>query len=394
VDNAEGPMAKKRVAVVGLGAMGSSTVSALARDGEAEVFGFERFQLGHERSSHHGETRAIRMAYFEGSFYVDLLRLAFDKWDELQSSSSDVLFNRVKALEGGFPGSDMVDGILEADEKHQLGVERLTNTVVRERYPQFEIPSDWTVVLEHQAGYLRPELIIKKYVEIADKSQANLQFGCPVLAIEPRGSGVALHLMEDGRRSVKEFDSVVLTAGPWMKDMLADLLPELAAKLKLTRQVSAWFESPQRNNFNLESEFPVFALQTQDDIFYGFPDVTGQGVKISSHKVGDEFAHPVDRDDTVTDADIEPLLNFAKTYLPGAVGPTTHRKSCTYTNSHDGHFFIGLHPRYPQIVLASPCSGHGFKFASIFGPVLAELAMTGTTKYQNEIKEFRLDRTR
>jgi len=166
----------------------------------------------------------------------------------------------------------------------------------------------------------------------------------------------------------------VLAAGPW----IADLLPELRAHLTLTRQPLVWFR-PKDPELVKGDRMPVFSLQTENDLIYGFPDIFGTGVKTASHLSGGGMSRPDGPRSEVSAGEKAALRAVLERYVPAAAGSSSNETTCIYTRTSDGHFVLGLHPDKPQIVLASPCSGHGFKFSSIVGEVLADLATTQIT---------------
>jgi sarcosine oxidase len=100
--------------------------------------------------------------------------------------------------------------------------------------------------------------------------------------------------------------------------------------------------------------------------------------------------YPEDPDREPTLRDEQVLRELAERYFPDGVGPTMSLKSCMFTNTPDHHFIIDLHPAYPQVAFTSPCSGHGFKFASVIGEIMADLAQNGHTRH--DIEFFRLQR--
>jgi sarcosine oxidase len=372
--------AKCDVAVVGLGVYGCAAAYDLAKRGQ-QVCAFEQFDFGHTRGSSHGESRAIRMAYFEGPFYVALLKEAYRQWDEFQVPSGN-LFRRTGMLEAGYRGSAMVKGVRASAALNGLDLGSRSELA---RFPQFRLPADWDVAFERDAGYLRPELILAEFARRAEKLGASLHPNTAVTAIRPRAGSVVV----ETTRGAVEAGSAIVVAGAWMtSEWVQEWLPELRPRLKLTRQTVAWFRP---RNPALFVQMPVFGLEVaKDEIFYGFPDITGAGVKVALHSRGEALQDP---DDAVAPAgaeDSRPLESYLRQYLPEAIGPITGQ-TCIYTNTSDGHFVIDRAPSYPQIVFASACSGHGFKFASILGPILADLSLGDEARYDRfEISRFKL----
>jgi sarcosine oxidase len=367
------------IAVIGLGAMGSAALFHLARRGKRAV-GIERFDRGHARGSSHGESRAIRLGYFEHPSYVPLARAAYEGWYELERLTGETVLTRTGVLEMGKPGSAIVDGSLAASRLHGLEHELLHAAEIRRRYPQFTLPDNYTAVWQPDGGFVRPELANRLHLELAERAGATVIENRKVMAIEPDAHSVRI-VLEDG---AIEAGSVIVAAGAW----IGDLVPELRRKLTVTRQVLCWFE-PRRAEAVAPGNLPVFIVEGADDIAYGFPNV-GSGFKCASHNDSGTLSHAdVARQDAGPE-DEKRMRDFLDAYLPDAAGPLKAMQTCMYTKTPDEDFVLDLHPSDPRIVVASPCSGHGFKFASVIGEVLADLATERTTRH--DISRFRMDR--
>jgi sarcosine oxidase len=361
------------VAVVGLGAMGSAALFHLASRGK-RVIGIEQFEPGHARGSSHGESRLIRLAYFEHPSYVPLVRLAYRNWRALEDLTGAQVLVTSGILEAGRPGSAIVRGSLQACLDHDLPHQPLTPAEASRRFPAVRLPPDWEAVFQPDAGILLPELAIRLHVEAARARGAEVRCGSRVLEAAPAAGGVRLRL-QDG--TPIEAGAVVLAAGPWM----GALTPRLAPRLQLTRQALVWLEPAEPELVRLD-RLPLFMFDGDDDVIYGVPDFAGTGVKAASHN----SCGPIDDPDAprpdVSQAEVLQVERALRRHLPAAVGRLARTMTCTYTRiarPDDDDFVIGLDPDCPQIVLASPCSGHGFKFASIIGEILADLATTGAT---------------
>lgn len=369
------------VAVVGLGAMGSSALRHLALRGR-RVIGLERATPGHAGGSSHGESRIIRLAYFEHPSYVPLVRRAYEGWRALERASGRTILTVTGILEAGTPGSEIVEGSLASSRLHDIPHEQLSARAISQRFPAFTLPDGWEGVFQPDAGILRPELAISLQVEAAVAAGAEIRTDAVVRAIEPRGGGVRVTLA-DG--SAIQAGSAIVAAGPW----IAELVPELAPALTLTRQVMAWFK-PVQPALTTTAAFPVFLLQTETDAVYGFPDFAGTGVKAASHQPGRRLASAGDARQDATLAEVRPIQAVLERCIPAAAGPVAAMRTCIYTHAPDEDFIVDLHPRHPEIVIASACSGHGFKFASIMGEALADLAVSGSTDL--DISRFRMAR--
>jgi len=361
---------KHDVAVVGLGAMGSATTYALAQRG-VRVIGIDRFEPPHDRGSSHGESRVIRMAYFEDPAYVPLLRLAFEHWRRLESNTGERVLTITGVIEAGYQGAPLVEGSVRSAVQHGLPHEVLRASEVNLRFPAFSLPADWDCVFQPDGGVLRPESAIRLFLCAAQGSGAQLCLNTVVRSVQPVADHAEIQL-ESGE--IIEAGSVVLCAGPW----ISEIIPELRGHSVLTRQPLVWFR-PSDQGLVRPDRMPVFLLQTKDDLVYGFPDLFGTGVKVASHLSGGDLPGPDAPRAEASDEEKAYLRTVLKRYVPAASGDPCHATTCIYTRAPDGHFVLGLHPRHPQIVIASPCSGHGFKFASVFGEVLADLATRQAT---------------
>ena len=368
------------VVVVGLGAMGSAALYELAGRG-ARVLGIERFEPGHDRGSSHGESRAIRLSYFEHPDYVPLLHTAFAKWRALEDACGETLLTVTGILEAGRPGSEVVLGSQTASRQHGLVHEMLDADEVARRFPAFRLPEDWTAHHQPQGGFLRPERAIHRFVDQARRRGAETWTDTRVFDIRPGPRAVTIHTA----RGTVETDRVVVTAGPW----IGGFAPELAPHLTLTRQVLGWF-APIDPALVRPEVFPVFVLDGATDTCYGFPDFSGTGVKAASHRMGRVLARADDLRQDGDAADEDQIRRGLMPYVPAADGPLLKMRTCLYTRSPDDFFFVDHAPTDRRIVLASPCSGHGFKFASVIGEILADLALDGSTLHA--VDRFRIDR--
>jgi sarcosine oxidase len=367
------------VVVIGLGAMGSAAVASLARRG-CRVVGIERFAPGHDRGSSHGATRIIRLGYFEHPSYVPLLRAAYPLWHDLAAKSGVPLVHITGIVEIGAPDSDVVAGTLRASLMHGLAHEVLDARALMRRFPAFRMPADFVGVFQADGGFLRAEQAIHAQLALARDAGAQLRVGEDVIAVEPRGAGVRVVT----RNGVIEAGCAIVTAGPWVRS----LLPGLPAPIRVTRQVLGWFEPSDRALF-APGRFPVFLVQNEDGVFYGFPD-DGAGVKVAKHHHADETVDPDRCEREVSAADEAMIRAVLAAHLPAADGRRLAATTCLYTMTPDGDFILDRLPGHEAIIVASPCSGHGFKFAPVIGEILADLALSGATPH--DISRFALAR--
>nr|WP_255216181.1 N-methyl-L-tryptophan oxidase [Pseudenhygromyxa sp. WMMC2535] len=376
-----------RVAVVGGGTMGLAAAWALARRG-ARVEVFERHGHVHELGSHGGHTRIIRHAYHEGSDYVGLVSRADREWTALGERVGETLLVRCGLLEFGAPDDPEFAATLAALDEHGVEHQRLSATTARARYP-FEIPPGWDACLSPGSGYLRVRACLDALRDEAQAAGATLHYGVGVRELELGGARVGLRL-EDGRQI--QADHLVIAAGAWA----ARLLPIAARVQPLTilRRVLAWSDACLR-------ELPAWGAFTPEGFFYGFPaNDEGarepqaealRGCKLACHQAragaegitADLVAHmdaaqrsPESVAREVDERDLAPLRAFIARYFPAA-GQLRASKTCLYTQTASGDFWIEPHPEDPRVSIAAGFSGHGFKFAPAVGLAVAALAIDG-----------------
>jgi sarcosine oxidase len=367
-------------AIIGLGVMGSAALAASARRGR-RVIGIDRFALGHDRGSSHGATRVIRLGYFEHPSYVPLVRAAYPMWRELEARSGVPLLTITGIVEMGAPWSELVAGTLRSARQHGLLHEVLDAAGVMKRFPVFRLPEDFIGVFQPDGGVLRAEPAVAAFQAVARQAGADLRTEERVLGVALDGDGVRVTTERGDVRA----GCAIVAAGPWVKA----LLPHLAAPLRVTRQVLAWFAPARHPSQFAAGRLPVFLLQNPDGVFYGFP-ANATGVKIAKHHHFDEAVDPENCDRTVSAADETAIRGVLKAHVPDADGPLVAARTCLYTMAPDGDFILDRLPGCPQIIVASPCSGHGFKFAPVIGEILADLAATGRTDH--DISRFSLNR--
>jgi sarcosine oxidase len=359
------------VIVLGIGGMGSAALYHIARRGR-KCLGLERFNIPNDRGSSHGITRVIRLAYHENPSYVPLLRRAYELWRELETKSSSRLLYVTGSIDAGAPGSSLFEGSRKSCELQDLGYEVLTSAQLTARFPADRLPSDTLALFQPQGGFLLPEACISSHVILAQSYGAEVHARERVRAWEPRGEGVIV----ETERERYEADRLIISAGAWV----SEFVPALAGKAVPERQVLAWL-SPLRPDWFRPDIFPVFNLVVQEGRYYGFPVFGVPGFKFGRYHHRNEQVNP-DTDDRECHVEDEQILRqFAERYFPDGSGPTLSLHCCLFTNTPDEHFIIDSLPGFPQVIVASPCSGHGFKFASVVGEILADLAETGTTHY-------------
>ena len=368
------------VAVIGLGATGSAALYRLASR-KARVVGIEQFEPAHDRGSSHGRTRIIRLGYFEHPSYVPLVRHAYSLWRELEKASGQKLLTVTGIAEIGAPDSELVAGTLASSRQHGLPHTVLDAKDVMRKIQAFVLPPDFVGVMQPDAGVLEVEPAIRAHLALARDTGAEMRTGETVRAVEPQGGGV--RIVTD--RGTIEAGTAIVAAGGWA----SSILPDLPVNLRATRQAILWLK-PRQPDLFAPARFPLFMLDSGRGILYGFPARGADGVKVAKHHHEDETVDPSTYNRSVTPRDEALIRDMLAKYLPAADGPVVSSQTCLYTMTPDGDFVLDRIPGREKIILASPCSGHGFKFAPAIGEILADLALRGQTGH--DISRFRLAR--
>jgi sarcosine oxidase len=363
------------VIVVGAGgAMGAATCFELARR-KRRVLGLDRFGIAHDRGSSHGHTRMIRLAYYEHLDYVPLLRRAYERWRALEDVSGQRLLTITGGLYAGPPAGELVARSHEAAVRHGIEHELLDRDEIARRYPQLQLPAGFAALYEPSTGFLRPERVIAAYARHALVAGAEIHGHEPLRSWSSRTAQGPIAVRTTERTYT--CDRIVFCGGVWTPA----LLPGLGVELRVTRQVVGWVWPARPADF-APDRLPTWAVQSgHGSLYYGFPmSADDAGLKIGHHKPG----LPADPDRLSRDplpADARSIERIVKKVLPAARGPIVSMSVCMYTNSPDGHFVVGNHGGDDRVWVACGFSGHGFKFASVMGEILADLATTGATQW-------------
>lgn len=358
------------VAVIGLGAMGSATLAALAARGK-RVIGFEAVYPAHKLGSSHGDSRLIRLGYFEDPSYVPLLQRAYMNWRALEARLRTEILTVSGVLQIGRPQSEIVSGTLASCREYGLAHEVLDPQAMASRFPAYSLGSEEVAVLDPEGGYLRPEAAVMGYLKLAAEDGAAMHFGEKITAIEPDADGVTLVSGLNRYRASK----VVVSTGPW----IAELVPDLKAYAQPIRQVVAWYQ-PLDGFKTAPGRMPAFILdEDEGGSYFGFPAIGDDGVKVGRHAHFREPIEPNAPNPPPNKADTDLLDTFIAKHLPAAAGKRVAATTCRYTMLPGENFLIDFLPTDQRVIVASPCSGHGFKFTSVVGEMLSGLALDGGT---------------
>jgi sarcosine oxidase len=359
--------------IIGAGAMGSAAAYHFARRGEPVVL-IEQFALGHDRGSSHGHARITRHSYADPD-YARLMPAAFRAWKELEADAGETVFFRTGGVSFSPRGVDYAGKV--SANLAELGIPhwRSSGKAWNARYPAYSLPEDYDVVFEPDAGMLAAARAVALMVSLArqhggERTQVLEQ--TPVRRIDLDGERPVI--VTDSARI--RADRLIVSAGAWVKQ----LLPELAVALDVTRQQVLYVRPLELTPFDL-GRFPVFIYKgaAEEDAFYGMPLFLGSGVKVARH--GGPVVDPDDLDRTPSELAIATVRKFLGSHIPKlATAQISQMEVCLYTVAPGEQFQVDFLPGRPDVLVASPCSGHGFKFSCLIGRVLAELAISGETE--------------
>lgn len=369
------------VIVAGVGGMGSAACWHLASRGQ-RVLGLDRFDIGHAMGSSHGMTRIIRLAYFEGSQYVPMVQRAHELWSETGKRAGMQLLHVTGSIDMAQEGAGFVESSRKSCLDHGLAHETLTRTEIMKRFPAFNLPEGQIGLWQPDGGFVASERAIYAHVGLAQSKGATIRANETVLEWTTTAHGGVKVVTDKGTYTAGR---LVLTAGAWMDT----LNPALAPHLKTVKQAIGWYTVRNPERFKL-GNFPVFILTVDEGNFYGFPLWEHPGFKLGGPHYGREPIDPSQADRTPTARQVQMQGDAIRRYFPDASPELLAMKGCIYTVTPDEHFVIDTMPGAEQVAFASCCSGHGYKFASVIGEILADISMTGTTRF--DLSPFTLDR--
>jgi sarcosine oxidase len=380
------------VIVLGLGAAGSATLYQLAKRG-AKVLGFDRFSPPHAQGSTHGDTRVTRLAIGEGAHYTPLAKRSHQIWRELEAATGTSLLTECGGLimasgsgEKSFHGTSFFPTTVEAARRHNIPHELLAAGDIRRRFPQFAIDDSTRGYFEPSAGFVRPEACIRAELAQAKENGASIRLEEPVQRIRQSGSTVEVTTAKGNYAA----ERLVVAAGPW----LTELLPELARHFKVYRQVLYWFDVEAHFADFVSETFPIFIWELVGNGrgIYGFPAIDGPkgGFKISTeHYLETTTPETVARD--VTPQEIATMYGeLVAPHIKGVGATCVKAVTCLYTVTKDFGFVIDSHPEHDRIIIASPCSGHGFKHSAALGEAIGDLAVGEPSRF--DLSAFTLAR--
>ena len=379
--------------VAGLGAVGAATARALAARGAA-VLGIDRYAPPHALGSSHGDTRITRAAIGEGAQYTPLALRSHAIWREIEAATGEELFVACGLLVISSAARKATthvprffENTVEAARRFGIAHEMLDAKAIRARFPEFAVADNEVGYFEPGAGFLRAEACVRAQLALAERAGAQLHRGERIEGFYEDGATVRVHT-DRGDYCARK---LVLAVGPWLPRFLE---PEVGRHFTVSRQTLFWFELAAQVERFTPPRFPAWIWELQDtrNVIYGFPaiDGAGGGAKVATEQYSfTTTAESVDR--AVSQAECEEMHRaLVATHLPHLGPRCVKAVSCLYTIAPDFHFVLDRHPRHANVVIASPCSGHGFKHAPAIGEALADMIQGNAPAL--DLSAFRLDR--
>jgi len=366
--------------VLGLGGLGSAAAYWLSREAGADVLGLEQFELGHVRGESQDHSRIIRLSYHTPG-YVELAKQAYAAWDALEKESGEQVILETGGLDLG-PRASAIPLETYSDSMAAGGVafEHLDAAEIMHRWPQFRLTDDIHGLYQERGGIAMAARANAAHQRMAREHGASLRDRTPVAEIRSAGGEIDVEAGGVGYRCRR----LAIAAGPWSNGALAHVGLELP--LEVTQEQVTYFASPRRRDF-LPDRFPVW-IWMDDPCYYGFPVFGEDGPKAAQ----DAGGKPVTAETRTFEPDPDNsrrVRDFLARYLPGAVGPEIYTKTCLYTLTPDRNFVIDAVPEMDGAFVAIG-AGHAFKFASLIGKTLAQLARDG--RAEADISPFSIAR--
>ena len=371
--------------VIGAGGVGAAAAYYLTKAGQ-QVLLLEQFELNHQQGSSYGYSRVIRYTY-DHPIYINLMRDAYPLWLALQAEAAEQLYVKTGGLDFGAPAAATFQALKASMDTAELDYEHLSPDDIRQRYPQFVLKDGMEGLFQADSGLLRASRCVLAHLRLAQARGATVMDRTLVMKVTPGVNGVEVQTAKE----TFGCDRLVLTVGSWAKGLLAKQGVDLPLKIM---PCQLGFYQPNNAADFEPGTFPVFFAHMNGDygeMPYGIPhEDPSIGVKITTFYGWDTVNTPSEVDYTPSQEWTERIRDFARQYIPGAAGPLVSTRRCLYTLTPDKHFIVDQHPSYPQVVIGAGFSGHGFKFTTLMGKILADLAVNGSTPH--DISIFKVSR--
>jgi monomeric sarcosine oxidase len=370
------------IIVIGAGAMGSAAAYHASKDGQ-RVLLLEQFEIDHQMGSSYGASRIIRYVY-EHPVYVNLARAAYDAWRVLEAEAGEELYVKTGGINFAPRGNADFALTVKTLQASAIPFDLLNPDELHLRFPQFRIAEGMEALYQEETGLLAASRCVRAYVRLAQRYGAVVVEKSSVAHIKASTVGVEVTTAKGTYSAGK----LILVPGAWVNQLLKGLGMQLPLRVVKTQEI--YFQSSHMEDYQ-PGRFPAFIAHLEDEFghsTYGIPSYDNSGVKIGLHG-GEDFDY-TSSERTADQSAIARSFAFAQKYMPEGGWMFQSARACLYTYTPDEHFIIDQHPEYPHVILASVCSGHGFKFSAVIGEILSDLAIKGET--QHDIDLFRTSR--
>ncbi len=368
------------VVIIGLGAMGSACSYYLSREG-IDVIGFDTYKPPHSIGSSHGETRIIREAYHEGTSYVPIVQRAYELWEEMDIKSDENLISQFGGIILGNDG-DHIEKALKSAGKYNIPIDQLHSTQIKDRFPVLNPPDNFMGLYEKRSGAVFPEKSISFMHEEARKNGARLFYEEKVLGWKKKSN---YYLVETNKGTYLT-EKLIFSSGAWIKN----LVPDLDLPVKIERQVLFWLEPKRNKDLFLSELLPNTGWDLDNGLeFYTQPIIENKGFKVAKHHDG-EFILPENLNRETKKEDIVAIRSFLEEYIPDANGKILNSKVCIYTDTPDLDFILDFSSGDENVIICSPCSGHGFKFTPAIGEICMKMIKGENIPF--DLSEFSISR--
>jgi sarcosine oxidase len=369
------------IVIVGGGVMGCAAAYHLAKDGQRVIL-LEQFAMGHRYGSSHGASRLFRLLH-DGTDYVQLARAAYAAWRAVEAESNTTLLQQVHGLDVG--SASALGAFRTTMQSAGVWFEELDRAEITRRFPHFTLPEDTIGFYQTDYGLLAADRCVATLAAQARRHGATIAEQQTVQHIRASPDGVQVQTTQDSYSAKR----LVLSAGSWMRPLVRQL--ELDLPLTVTKELHTYYQPSNPRAF-LPDRFPIFRHHLSGMTArwgVGFPIFEHTGVKVVLDCTG-RVVDPDDLDRAVDRSQLDLVRAYVASVLPSLGEDIMATETCRYTMTPDQDFILDRHPTHPQVVIASPCSGHGFKFAALIGRIVADLALHGATEHN--IARFRLNR--
>ncbi|MQG12607.1 MAG: N-methyl-L-tryptophan oxidase [SAR202 cluster bacterium] len=368
------------VIIIGLGAMGSASSYYLSKNG-VNVLGLDTYEPPHKLGSSHGHTRVIREAYHEGISYVPIVKRAYDLWNELDHEIEEKLILEYGGMYLGDDGKYLSDAKKSA-KKYEIPISEFSSQEIKEKYKVLNPPKNFKGLLENRSGAVFPEKAISNFLSKSINYGSTHNYNEKVIDWNKESQIYQVKTNKNNYFAEK----LIFSSGAWIKN----LVPSLNLPIKIERQVLFWFDPIKDKDQFHYSNMPNTGWDLDNGIeFYTQPIIEDKGFKVAMHHNGKFISEDnLNRESNMDDLNI--VKNFLEEYIPLANGNLLDSRVCVYTNTPDLDFIIDFYPEDENIIICSPCSGHGFKFTPAIGEICSKLVEKKQINY--DLSEFSIKR--